>query len=106
MEDELHAEARVKLHSTVSEALEQSRRMKAKYTLLTHFSQRYAKIPRIEQNLTQNIGVAFDNMEVVMSDLNQLSILYPTMKAMFAEEWDKMQSRSVKRAHRKQRELE
>lgn len=64
MEDELSAEAVIKMHSTTSEAIEIGRRMNAKYTLLTHFSQRYAKLPRFNENFSDNVGIAFDNMRV------------------------------------------
>lgn len=101
MEDELLEDALVKMHSTVSQAIEQGLKMNAKYTLLTHFSQRYAKIPRIEQRLVENVGIAFDNMEVVLSDLNDLNVLYPTMKKMFPDQWDEMEQKSIKRAHKK-----
>lgn len=101
MEDELVDDALAKQHSTVSQAIEQGHRMNAKYVLLTHFSQRYAKIPRIEQHLMENVGIAFDNMEVVPSDLRELNVLYPTMKVMFAEHWDEMEQKSMKRAHKR-----
>lgn len=101
MEDELYEDALAKFHSTVSQAIEQGHKMNAKYILLTHFSQRYAKLPRIEQHLVQNIGIAFDNMEVVPSDLDNLNILYPTLRKMFAESWDEMEQKSLKRAQRK-----
>lgn len=64
MEDELKNEAIVKMHSTTSQAIEIGQRMNAKFTLLTHFSQRYAKLPRFNDNFTENIGIAFDNMMV------------------------------------------
>lgn len=101
MEDELYEDALAKMHSTVSQAIEQGHKMNTKSILLTHFSQRYAKIPRIEQHLSKNVGIAFDNMEVVPSDLADLSELYPTMKKMFSEHWDEMQTKSLKRAHKK-----
>lgn len=101
MEDELYEDALAKMHSTVSQAIEQGHKMNAKYVLLTHFSQRYAKIPRIEQHLVENVGIAFDNMEVVASDLRELNVLYPTMKIMFAEHWDEMEQKSIKRAHKR-----
>ncbi|GLG95661.1 Ribonuclease Z, mitochondrial [Gryllus bimaculatus] len=63
MEDELLDEARIKLHSTTSQAIEMGKKMNAKFILLTHFSQRYAKIPRINENFSQNVGIAFDNMQ-------------------------------------------
>lgn len=101
MEDELEDDALAKMHSTVSQAIEQGHKMRAEFTILTHFSQRYAKIPRIEQELVNNVGIAFDNMEIVPSDLSNLTCFYPTLKIMFAEKWDEMEQKSLKRAHKK-----
>lgn len=101
MEDELAEDALAKMHSTVSQAIEQGHKMNANYIILTHFSQRYAKIPRIEQELVNNVGIAFDNMEIVPSDLCSLADFYPTLKIMFAEKWDEMEQKSLKRAHKK-----
>lgn len=101
MEDELVDDALGKMHSTVSQAIEQGQKMNAKYCILTHFSQRYAKIPRIEHHLINNVGIAFDNMEVVPTDLCILSHFYPVLKLMFAEIWDDMEHKSQKRANRK-----
>lgn len=64
MEDELEHEAITKMHSTTSQAIEVGRNMNAKYILLTHFSQRYAKLPRFNENFGENVGIAFDNMHV------------------------------------------
>jgi ribonuclease Z len=47
-DDELAADARAKKHSTTSEALGIAARMGAKAVVLTHFSQRYQKIPVIQ----------------------------------------------------------
>ena len=44
-DDELGGEARAKNHSTTSEALRVGALMRARATVLTHFSQRYCKIP-------------------------------------------------------------
>ncbi|XP_055594347.1 ribonuclease Z, mitochondrial-like [Uranotaenia lowii] len=103
MEDELETEARFKMHSTLSQAIEQGRRMNARYTLLTHFSQRYAKIPRIESNLERNLGIAFDNMEVTLDDLPQLCLFYPTLKAMFISHFEEMEQKAIKRGNKKMR---
>lgn len=64
MEDGLEEEARKKKHSTTSEAIEVGRAMGAKFTLLTHFSQRYAKIPLFNDKFSASVGIAFDNMRV------------------------------------------
>lgn len=50
--------------STTSQAVEVSKKMEAKHTILTHFSQRYAKVPLINENFNNQIGCAFDNMRV------------------------------------------
>jgi ribonuclease Z len=47
-EDELYMEAYAKRHSTVSEALGVGSLMRAKAVVLTHFSQRYSKIPVVD----------------------------------------------------------
>lgn len=61
-------------HSTISMALEQSKKMQAKHTILTHFSSRYHIIPYIE-DLDENAGLAFDFMEVTLDDLPKLHSL-------------------------------
>ncbi|KAJ4985775.1 tRNA processing endoribonuclease [Stagonosporopsis vannaccii] len=47
-DDELQGDARAKKHSTTSEALGIGARMDAKAVVLTHFSQRYQKIPVLQ----------------------------------------------------------
>ncbi|PNS18192.1 hypothetical protein CAC42_7561 [Sphaceloma murrayae] len=47
-DDELRSDAVAKRHSTTGEALSVAAKMEAKAVVLTHFSQRYAKVPVIE----------------------------------------------------------
>ncbi|GAM91588.1 hypothetical protein ANO11243_096400 [Dothideomycetidae sp. 11243] len=47
-DDELRSDARAKNHSTTAEALSVATKMQAKAVVLTHFSQRYAKVPVLE----------------------------------------------------------
>uniref|UniRef100_A0A8W7P7L7 Zinc phosphodiesterase ELAC protein 2 n=1 Tax=Anopheles coluzzii TaxID=1518534 RepID=A0A8W7P7L7_ANOCL len=108
MEDELAAEARIKMHSTLSQAIEQGRKMNARYTLLTHFSQRYAKIPRLRPDQQQtglgtDLGIAFDNMEVTLDDLPTLCKFYPALKAMFISHFEEMEQKAIKRGNKKLR---
>ncbi|XP_035910676.1 ribonuclease Z, mitochondrial [Anopheles stephensi] len=108
MEDELAAEARIKMHSTLSQAIEQGRKMNARYTLLTHFSQRYAKIPRLrpeqqQSGLGTDLGIAFDNMEVTLDDLPTLCKFYPALKAMFISHFEEMEQKAIKRGNKKLR---
>ena len=48
--------------STCGQALDVAEKMKARNVLLTHFSQRYSKLP-VMKNETP-VAVAFDHMEV------------------------------------------
>jgi ribonuclease Z len=57
-DDELIGDAMAKRHSTISEALGIAVKMKAKRVILTHFSQRYQKLPTME-NL--NVGKFLKN---------------------------------------------
>jgi ribonuclease Z len=104
MEDELAAEAVVKMHSTTSQAIEVGRRMNAKYTLLTHFSQRYAKLPRFNENFSDNVGIAFDNMLVRLDELPLLPLLYPALKLMFVEYYEELEQKAAKRQMKIERE--
>lgn len=63
MDDDLLEDAKQKRHSTVSQALDIGARMKARHVILTHFSQRYSKVPLID-HLPSNVIIAFDNMKV------------------------------------------
>lgn len=96
LEDTLASSAATKKHSTVSQAIEQGRAMNAKHTVLTHFSQRYRNLPPIKDDmLDDNIGVAFDNMELVPSDLSKLNDLYLKLKETFKDEVSWNARRSV-----------
>ena len=54
----------VSFQSTLSQAISIGQQANAKFILLTHFSQRYAKVPRMTSEHPDNIGIAFDNMRV------------------------------------------
>ncbi|XP_072394529.1 ribonuclease Z, mitochondrial isoform X2 [Diabrotica undecimpunctata] len=106
MEDELAEEAVIKMHSTTSQAIEVGNKMLAKNIILTHFSQRYAKLPRFNDNFSSNVGIAFDNMQVSLSDLPLIPELYPSLMLMFAEHYEELENKAVKRQLRLEREKE
>ncbi|XP_052759538.1 ribonuclease Z, mitochondrial isoform X3 [Galleria mellonella] len=106
MEDELAEEARIKMHSTTSQAIEAGRRMRAKYTLLTHFSQRYARLPRLNHHILNDnhtVGIAFDNMQITMSDMELLPHMYAPLQLMFAEHCVEMELKAAHRARHRDR---
>lgn len=105
MEDDLTKEARIKMHSTVSQAIDIGRRMKAKFVILTHFSQRYAKIPRMEGNV-KNVAIGFDNMEVTLNDLPMMHLMYEPLKAMFSDHFELMEQKALKRKYAQQRNVD
>lgn len=97
MEDEMVAEAKRKRHSTTSQAINVGREMGAKFTLLTHFSQRYPKIPVFSQESSHGVGVAFDNMQVDPSRLDHLPLFIPALKLMFAHQVEEMRLKTHER---------
>jgi hypothetical protein len=69
-ESSLDSEARFKQHSTTAEALRVGRNMGAYRVVLTHFSQRYAKVPVIKDVAEDGRAMfAFDLMTVDLSEL-------------------------------------
>ncbi|XP_055920059.1 ribonuclease Z, mitochondrial [Eupeodes corollae] len=103
MEDELLEEAKIKMHCTISQALSVAQKMNAKHTILTHFSQRYAKLPRIPEGLLSNVAIAFDFMQVSMGDLKNFSLMYPVMKLMFSEHYEEMERKTQMRLIKSER---
>lgn len=101
MEDDLMKEAKLKYHSTVSQAIQVGEEMKSKFTLLTHFSQRYAAIPHLPQSENDsrlhNVGIAYDNMQVSLSQLPLLPLMYPALKIIFNKHYVELEERAAKR---------
>lgn len=105
MEDNLEKEAGIKMHSTISQAIDIGRRMNAKFVILTHFSQRYAKIPLMEGNI-ENVAVGFDNMEVSLNDLPMMHLMYEPLKVMFSDHFELMEQKALKRKHKEERKIQ
>lgn len=89
-------------HSTIAQAIGQGVKMNAKYTILTHFSQRYAILPWIDDDLGANIGIASDNMEVIEQDLSELSAFRPRMEMIFSDHFRNIEKRAQ---HNKSRHM-
>lgn len=86
-DSELTGEALAKKHSTVAEALEVGRQMEADKILLTHFSQRYPKLPIVE-NTGQTVLCAFDLMRVKLKEFQYAQAFMPALRLLLAEEED------------------
>ncbi|KAI1644797.1 uncharacterized protein F4817DRAFT_345758 [Daldinia loculata] len=101
-DDELQGDAIAKKHSTMSEAIDVGRRMGARRILLTHFSQRYQKVPIMEENLEiradavqskkaeldEVVLVAFDYMRVKLGDFRKAQAFLPTLQKLLEDVLD------------------
>jgi len=68
--DDLSKLAEEKRHSTMSQAVATGQRANAQFLILTHFSQRYPKIPVFDTN-SSNIGFAFDYLTIRFEEIKQ-----------------------------------
>ena len=84
-EDGMEAEAVLKRHCTIGQALAVAKDMKAKQTILTHFSQRYPKFPHLNEQHDASIIVAFDYMRLRQSQFKLAPLLNPALRLLYPE---------------------
>lgn len=82
-EDDLADEAAAKKHATTSAAIGVGRAVGADLTLLTHFSQRYPKVPVIPPDLAGGVGLAFDLLGLDLADAGGLPALVQPVRRLF-----------------------
>lgn len=86
-ENGMEEDAVLKRHSTVGEAIRISSKMNAKALVLTHFSQRYPKIPLLEDEDHHEkripVVVAFDFMRLTPDSLQLASQLVPALRLLY-----------------------
>lgn len=84
-----------KMHSTTGEAIMIGKRMNAQNVLLTHFSQKWSRIPEFviewekhkdEKEKYGNVGIAFDHMAVRLGDFWKLPLMYPAFEVLYRDE--------------------
>ncbi|KAJ3694530.1 hypothetical protein LUZ60_010010 [Juncus effusus] len=85
-EDSMTEEAIAKNHSTTKEAIQVGDAAGAYRVILTHFSQRYPKIPVLDEVDTDKTCIAFDLMSVNLADLPVLPKVLPYLKCLFKDE--------------------
>lgn len=93
--NELAGEARQKRHSTVGEAIDAARGVGAHAVLLTHFSQRFPKLPVLDAAATGvagttgpalRVGISFDLLDVPsVQAVDALHAATPALQALLAE---------------------
>lgn len=82
--DDKQDHAKAKKHSTMGEALGVAREMRARRTLLTHFSQRYSKSDSLRRERVQGVEhdvlLAFDFMAVRLGDFQKAACYLPSVQ--------------------------
>ncbi|KAL6006137.1 hypothetical protein ACLOJK_040183 [Asimina triloba] len=85
-EDGMVEEAVAKNHSTTKEAVEVGAAAGVYRIILTHFSQRYPKIPVFDETHMNKTCIAFDMMSINIADLPLLPKVVPYLKLLFRNE--------------------
>ncbi|CAA6666016.1 unnamed protein product [Spirodela intermedia] len=85
-EDGLEEEALARNHSTTMEAVNVGTSAGAYRIILTHFSQRYPKIPVFDEKHMKNTCIGFDMMSVNVADLSVLPRVLPYIRLLFKNE--------------------
>lgn len=99
LENELKVEAMKKRHSTINEAIKVSNTMNARKLLLTHFSQRYPKVPNTNRSIKLNareLCFAFDGMIVSFNELGKQQDKIDLLGSIFVEEENDAKKEDVK----------
>ncbi|KAH8902586.1 hypothetical protein BR93DRAFT_947971 [Coniochaeta sp. PMI_546] len=96
LDDDLRADAVAKKHCTISEALRVGRDMGARNVLLTHFSQRYPRLPGVGGEVAGRdegdgeapppVVFAFDFMRVRLGEFRRAREFLPALQRLYAEE--------------------
>ncbi|CAZ82142.1 unnamed protein product [Tuber melanosporum] len=85
-DDELLPEAITKKHSTTSEAINAGKEMGAKNFILTHFSQRYPRLPILSAvDNGPEVLIAFDLCRVRLGDVKRFGAFIPALTELYEE---------------------
>ncbi|KAI9166589.1 putative nucleolar complex protein 14 [Paramyrothecium foliicola] len=91
-DNDMQKHAKAKKHSTMAEALDVARQMKARRTLLTHFSQRYTKSGSLRHEGAAGeekaVLVACDLMMVKLGDFQKAACFTPAIELLMEKESD------------------
>ena len=86
-EDDMKQDAILRKHSTMSEAVQVAKDSHSQELLLTHFSQRYPKVPALTTDYSEEgvkIGVAFDSMQVPFGRVETLQTHLSVLRQIYA----------------------
>ncbi|XP_011496822.1 PREDICTED: ribonuclease Z, mitochondrial [Ceratosolen solmsi marchali] len=107
MEDDLEHEATMKRHSTISQAIEVGEKAEVDFILLTHFSQRYSKLPVLPKDKSlESVGIAYDFMIISLKNIKLLPYFYPILDIIFKEFQTTLKARAQRRMVRREYQKE
>lgn len=95
-ENGMEEEAVLKKHSTIGEALSVASRMNAKFCLLTHFSQRYPRIPPNDMELPFPVIFAFDFMNISPTTIEIAAKLTHPIRMLYPEDDEEVKKQMIK----------
>ncbi|KAI9458853.1 hypothetical protein BJY52DRAFT_1267524 [Lactarius psammicola] len=108
MGDDQEEMARAKAHSTISQAIDVAKRMRAQNVLLTHFSSRYPTMPRYfvspkrdDADDKPTVALAMDHACIRVGDLWKMAAYIPAIAQSFkdiADEGDEEEEAALVRA--------
>ena len=70
--------------------------MKAYRLIMSHFSQRYPKLPKFNDSFNDSTCISFDMMRINFSDLKNLPTINPILEKLFLKEIEKEESKKLK----------
>ncbi|KAK9681702.1 hypothetical protein RND81_10G021400 [Saponaria officinalis] len=87
-EDDMIDEAVARKHCTTKEAIEvgETANVYSYRLIMTHFSQRYPKIPVFSESHMHDVCIGFDMMSINLADLPVLPRVLPHLKLLFRDE--------------------
>jgi len=93
MGDDQEEMAHAKAHSTISQAIDVARQMRAQHVLLTHFSSRYPTMPRYfassprgeDPDRRPTIALAMDHACIRVGDLWKMETYFPAIQQSFRD---------------------
>lgn len=103
MDNDRKPDAARKLHSTTDQAVEVGKKMNAKFTMLTHFSQRYVYLPRCTEIFSEDVGIAFDMMTFSMKQIPLLPKFMPAFRLVFADKLRELDQKFFKNEYSSRR---
>ncbi|KAI3389911.1 hypothetical protein SNEBB_004965 [Seison nebaliae] len=107
--NELEEDAKRKMHCTINDAINNVDLSNKQYLILTHFSQRFAKISPIDQipeKYTHQITFANDFMKLNENNFDGIHQLNSEYRSMFCKEIEELTDLQAKRMERRKRKNE